>query len=199
MHRCHTGLQKGQGRLSVHTRTTRSHHADQQEPTRTQLDRLWLDIHTAQQEHCVEATYRQEQQRLAILLLGNLSGGSLCVPQRGFRTVPGQPGILAIVDGTELHHSEPFKGTRYSLVAFVHNACERFNSYEVEQLESMGFRSHGCIVDRFRGYASSSAGSSSTARNSKTNPSKACPSVNVAPDQKRIVHVIEVCCAPDSP
>ena len=72
----------------------------------------------------------------AIMILGDFKGGSLCVPGRGFRTPDGKSGIVAIIDGTELHHSEPFKGTRDSIAAFVHNACERLNSYQVEQLEN---------------------------------------------------------------
>ena len=121
------------------------------------------------------------------------------MPQRNFRTPPGKSGILAVIDGTELHRSETYTGTRYSIVAFVHNACERLNGYQIEQLETMGFRSHGCVFDRLRNYAHSSVGSAGAAGEQKAKPSKACPVIGTTLDQKRIVHVTEICCSKDSP
>ena len=38
--------------------------------------------------------------------------------------------------------SEPFEGTRYSIVAFTHNSIHRLNEEHVEQLVQSGFASH---------------------------------------------------------
>ena len=67
-----------------------------------------------------------------IILLGNYSGGSLCVPSRKLRTQPGISGVGVVIDGCETHHTEPFEGTRYSIVAFTHNSIHRLNEEHVE-------------------------------------------------------------------
>ena len=76
----------------------------------------------------------------AILLIGDYTGGSLCVPGRSFKTPPGKSGIAAIIDGRELHQSEQFKGTRYSVVAFVHSSCDALTDRDRSRLLSLGFQ-----------------------------------------------------------
>ena len=75
----------------------------------------------------------------AILILGDFTGGSLCVPSRSFRTPPGKSGTVAIIDGRQLHHSEEYTGTRYSIVAFVHSSCDRLGEKDRAILKSLGF------------------------------------------------------------
>ena len=76
----------------------------------------------------------------AVLILGDHTGGSLCVPSMSFKTPPGQAGTVAIIDGRVLHHSEKFQGTRYSIVAFVHNSWKRLPEADLSRLRSLGFQ-----------------------------------------------------------
>ena len=51
-------------------------------------------------------------------------------------------------NGTKLHETQPFEGTRVSLIAFTHNACEELSEVLVRDLQAMGFTAGGS--DRLR-------------------------------------------------
>ena len=81
---------------------------------------------------------------LAILLLGEFTGGSLRVADGPFRSPPGKSGIAAVVNGCATHRSDPFRGERFSVVAFVHRACDRLSDKDRARLTAMGF----CLPSR---------------------------------------------------
>ena len=74
-----------------------------------------------------------------VLILGDYSGGSLHVPGRDLSTPPGSSPIGVFIDGREPHHSDPFTGLRYSIVAFVHDAFHSLSQPERLLLSGLGF------------------------------------------------------------
>ena len=62
------------------------------------------------------------------------------MPSRGFATADGEPAAAVYIDGREQHWSDPFKGERYSIVAFVHSSAKALSQDQRKLLEALGFR-----------------------------------------------------------
>ena len=77
----------------------------------------------------------------AMFTLGDYTGGEYkCAdPIYNFS----KPGICHIIDGSVEHWSEPFVGSRYSIVAFLHNTTPQINEKDVKLLLDLGFRLPG--------------------------------------------------------
>ena len=75
-----------------------------------------------------------------ICVCGKYTGGRLHVPSRGFATADGEPAAAVYIDGREQHWSDPFKGERYSIVAFVHSSAKSLSPAQRGMLQSLGFR-----------------------------------------------------------
>ena len=74
----------------------------------------------------------------AIFLLGDFTDGDFVVEDSDHRITGPRQGML--IDGTRTHRSLPYTGTRYSVVAFLHNSVGDLPSDQKEYLRSLGFR-----------------------------------------------------------
>ena len=67
-------------------------------------------------------------------------GGRFTISDRSHSLTSDDRGTALIIDGSQLHYSEPFKGYRISIVAFLHKATMDLASSQLEYLRSLGFR-----------------------------------------------------------
>lgn len=52
-------------------------------------------------------------------------------------------GAWAKFNGCKLHETQPFEGTRVSIIAFTHNACDELHEGLVGDLRALGFTAGG--------------------------------------------------------
>ena len=76
----------------------------------------------------------------AIVLLGEFTGGRFTMSDQSHSLTTDDRGTALIIDGSQLHYSEPFEGYRISVVAFLHKATMDLASSQLEYLRSLGFR-----------------------------------------------------------
>ena len=75
-----------------------------------------------------------------IVLLGEFTGGRFAMSDQSHSLTADERGTALVIDGTRLHYSEPFKGFRVSIVAFLHKATADLPSSQLEYLRSLGFK-----------------------------------------------------------
>ena len=73
----------------------------------------------------------------AIILLGDFTGGSFGVDGSDLKLSEPRKGMM--IDGSKTHQSQPFQGTRYSIVAFYHKGAEDLDKGDREYLTKLGF------------------------------------------------------------
>ena len=73
-----------------------------------------------------------------IFLMGHFAGGTFHVDNETLSLT--ETGRCLIIDGTRPHYSDPFQGTRYSVVAFYHGSTPFLPPLELERLRKLGFR-----------------------------------------------------------
>ena len=81
----------------------------------------------------------------AIIALGEHAGGELWTENKG---VLDARGVWRYFNGTKLHETQPFEGTRISVIAFTHNACDELTEGLATDLKELGFTAGG--TDRQR-------------------------------------------------
>jgi hypothetical protein len=73
-----------------------------------------------------------------IILLGDFSGGSFVT--EGWKLTKDEVGTIAVIDGRKPHWSTPFKGMRFSIIAFLHQSTAHLTEQERKYLHTLGFR-----------------------------------------------------------
>ena len=76
-----------------------------------------------------------------IAALGEHTGGGLWTEDHG---VVDASGKWAKFNGTKLHETQPFEGTRLSVIAFTHNACDELTEATAVELKNIGASRRRC-------------------------------------------------------
>ena len=84
----------------------------------------------------------------AIIALGEHTGGELWTENKGTLNATG---AWRFFNGTKLHETQPFQGTRISVIAFTHNACDELTEGLAEDLRALGFTAGGTDRQRDEG------------------------------------------------
>ena len=97
---------------------------------------LQVNIDSVSDEHCDSNNTGLS----AIVLLGEFTGGRFAMSDQSDGLAADDRGTALIIDGCKPHYSEPFKGFRISVVAFMHKSTMDLPSPQLEYLRSLGFR-----------------------------------------------------------
>ena len=100
----------------------------------------WTSLQFNKNTVACEHTDKHNKGLSLVIILGDFTGGSLCVPSRSIVTSPNIHPVGIIIDGTEYHRSTQFVGTRYSIVAFMHTSYDELSLKQREKLTQLDFR-----------------------------------------------------------
>ena len=99
----------------------------------------WTSLQFNKNTVACEHTDKHNRGLSLVIILGDFTGGSLCVPSRSIVTSPNIHPVGIIIDGTEYHRSTQFVGTRYSIVAFMHTSYDELSLKQREKLTQLDF------------------------------------------------------------
>ena len=72
-----------------------------------------------------------------VILLGSFTGGAFRMSDNSCSA--DKSGTAVVIDGTKEHFSEPFRGSRYSIVAFLHTSTAELSDRDTRKLLELGF------------------------------------------------------------
>ena len=77
-----------------------------------------------------------------VMLAGDFKGGEFHMQDDSIKVGSSQIGSLHTFNGNQPHLSQPFEGTRYSIIAFYHTGTRQLDPEQWQQLSDLGFQLH---------------------------------------------------------